>query len=162
RLRASVRSCPLARPFTRSSPRRRTSVRTLPSTVHRPPSTAHRPPSITPDPCPSPATPPSPPPRPSKSPASGVASRPPTWSPHSPRPLPPLHAPPPPVHHPLPIPVPRAGVRAALPTVQEPDRGPGLVALDTVPALTVRRRRVSFTVVLTTPACPLNDLIRSR
>ena len=50
----------------------------------------------------------------------------------------------------------------ALRTVEEPDLKRDLVSLGMVRDLVVNGPRVSFTVVLTTPACPLKDLIRSR
>ena len=50
----------------------------------------------------------------------------------------------------------------ALRTVEEPDLKRDLVSLGMIRDLEVDGRRVAFTVVLTTPACPLKDLIRSR
>ena len=50
----------------------------------------------------------------------------------------------------------------ALRTVEEPDLKRDLVTLGMIRDLEVDGRQVSFTVVLTTPACPLKDLIRSR
>ncbi|MEO6549729.1 MAG: Mrp/NBP35 family ATP-binding protein [Ferruginibacter sp.] len=47
----------------------------------------------------------------------------------------------------------------ALSNVQEPDLGKDLVTLNMVKDIVVDGKRVSFTVVLTTPACPLKDLI---
>jgi ATP-binding protein involved in chromosome partitioning len=49
----------------------------------------------------------------------------------------------------------------ALRTVQEPDLKKDLITLDMVRDIETRGNDVSFTVVLTTPACPLKDLIRS-
>jgi ATP-binding protein involved in chromosome partitioning len=60
------------------------------------------------------------------------------------------------------MPVTPDAVLAALATVEEPDLKRDLVSLGMVRDLTVEGRRVAFTVVLTTPACPLKDLIRSR
>ncbi len=47
----------------------------------------------------------------------------------------------------------------ALSNVQEPDLGKDLVTLNMVKDIVISGNEVSFTVVLTTPACPLKDLI---
>ena len=47
----------------------------------------------------------------------------------------------------------------ALSNVQEPDLGKDLVTLNMVKDIVVDGKKVSFTVVLTTPACPLKDMI---
>ena len=47
----------------------------------------------------------------------------------------------------------------ALSTVQEPDLGKDLVTLNMVKDVVIDGNHVSFTVVLTTPACPLKDMI---
>ena len=47
----------------------------------------------------------------------------------------------------------------ALSNVQEPDLGKDLVTLNMVKDIIVDGNNVSFTVVLTTPACPLKDMI---
>ena len=47
----------------------------------------------------------------------------------------------------------------ALSNVQEPDLGKDLVTLNMVKDIEINGNDVSFTVVLTTPACPLKDLI---
>jgi len=47
----------------------------------------------------------------------------------------------------------------ALSNVQEPDLGKDLVTLNMVKDIVIVGTEVSFTVVLTTPACPLKDLI---
>lgn len=47
----------------------------------------------------------------------------------------------------------------ALGTVQEPDLGKDLVTLNMVRDIDIQGNHISFTVVLTTPACPLKDLI---
>jgi ATP-binding protein involved in chromosome partitioning len=47
----------------------------------------------------------------------------------------------------------------ALGNVQEPDLGKDLVTLNMVKDIVIDGNNVSFTVVLTTPACPLKDLI---
>jgi ATP-binding protein involved in chromosome partitioning len=52
-------------------------------------------------------------------------------------------------------------VLEALSQVQEPDLGKDLVTLNMVKDIAIDGMNVSFTVVLTTPACPLKDLIRS-
>ena len=49
----------------------------------------------------------------------------------------------------------------ALSNVQEPDLGKDLVTLNMVKDIMVDDNNVSFTVVLTTPACPMKDLIRN-
>lgn len=52
-------------------------------------------------------------------------------------------------------------VLEALSNVQEPDLGKDLVTLDMVKDIEISGNTVSFTVVLTTPACPLKDMIRN-
>ena len=52
-------------------------------------------------------------------------------------------------------------VLKALSNVQEPDLGKDLVTLNMVRDIIISGNRVSFTVVLTTPACPLKDLIKN-
>ncbi len=47
----------------------------------------------------------------------------------------------------------------ALSNVQEPDLGKDLVTLNMVKDIAIDGKKVSFTVVLTTPACPLKDMI---
>ncbi len=49
----------------------------------------------------------------------------------------------------------------ALSNVQEPDLGQDLVKLNMVKNIQIDGNNVSFTVVLTTPACPLKDLIKN-
>jgi len=49
----------------------------------------------------------------------------------------------------------------ALSTVQEPDLGKDLVSLNMVRDIIIEKYYVSFTVVLTTPACPLKDVIKN-
>ena len=49
----------------------------------------------------------------------------------------------------------------ALSNVQEPDLGKDLVTLNMVKDIRIDVNNVSFTVVLTTPACPLKDLIKN-
>ena len=49
----------------------------------------------------------------------------------------------------------------ALENVQEPDLGKDLVSLNMVKNIQITGDEVSFTVVLTTPACPLKDLIKN-
>ncbi len=53
-------------------------------------------------------------------------------------------------------------VLKALSTVEEPDFKKDLVTLDMVKDLEIENNSVSFTVILTTPACPLKDLIKAR
>src|SRR5215510_11640797 len=50
-------------------------------------------------------------------------------------------------------------VLEALSNVQEPDLGKDLVTLNMVKDIEISGNNVSFTVVLTTPACPLKDMI---
>jgi ATP-binding protein involved in chromosome partitioning len=52
-------------------------------------------------------------------------------------------------------------ILAALSNVQEPDLGKDLVTLGMVKDIVIKGNDVSFTVVLTTPACPLKDMIRN-
>ncbi len=52
-------------------------------------------------------------------------------------------------------------VLKALSNVQEPDLGKDLVTLDMVKNIFINDNAVSFTVVLTTPACPMKDLIQN-
>ena len=52
-------------------------------------------------------------------------------------------------------------VLQALSTVQEPDLGKDLVTLNMVRDIVINGNDLSFTVVLTTPACPLKDLIKN-
>jgi ATP-binding protein involved in chromosome partitioning len=52
-------------------------------------------------------------------------------------------------------------VLEALSNVQEPDLGKDLVTLNMVKDIEIRDNDVSFTVILTTPACPLKDMIRN-
>jgi len=49
----------------------------------------------------------------------------------------------------------------ALSNVQEPDLGKDLVTLNMVKDIAIEGNVVSFTVVLTTPACPMKDMIRN-
>jgi ATP-binding protein involved in chromosome partitioning len=53
-------------------------------------------------------------------------------------------------------------VLAALRTVQEPELGGDLVTRDMIRDLTLDGTKVSFTIELTTPACPLKDEIEAR
>lgn len=48
----------------------------------------------------------------------------------------------------------------ALSNVQEPDLGSDLVTLNMVKDVEINNNKVSFTVVLTTPACPMKDMIQ--
>ena len=52
-------------------------------------------------------------------------------------------------------------VKEALSNVIEPDLGKDLITLNMVKDIAVDGRKVSFTVVLTTPACPLKELIHN-
>jgi ATP-binding protein involved in chromosome partitioning len=51
-------------------------------------------------------------------------------------------------------------ILAALATVQEPDLGKDLVTLNMIKDISIDGRSVSFILVLTTPACPLKELMR--
>ena len=55
----------------------------------------------------------------------------------------------------------KESVLEELSNVQEPDLGKDLVTLNMIKDIEIDGYNVSFTVVLTTPACPLKDLIRS-
>jgi ATP-binding protein involved in chromosome partitioning len=55
----------------------------------------------------------------------------------------------------------KADILKALSNVQEPDLGKDLVTLNMVQDVEVEGNYVSFTVVLTTPACPLKDMIKN-
>lgn len=49
----------------------------------------------------------------------------------------------------------------ALSNVQEPDLGKDLVTLNMIQDLVIDGNNVSFTIILTTPACPMKDLMKS-
>lgn len=51
-------------------------------------------------------------------------------------------------------------VLKALSQVDDPDLGKDLVTLNMVKDITIRDKQVSFTVELTTPACPMKDMIK--
>lgn len=53
----------------------------------------------------------------------------------------------------------KESVLAALSNVQEPDLGKDLVTLNMVQDIEIDGKKVSFSVILTTPACPLKDMI---
>ena len=55
----------------------------------------------------------------------------------------------------------REKVLEALSNVQEPDLGKDLVTLNMVQDIEIDGNYVSFTVVLTTPACPMKDMIKN-
>ncbi|MEO8768892.1 MAG: Mrp/NBP35 family ATP-binding protein [Ferruginibacter sp.] len=52
-------------------------------------------------------------------------------------------------------------IMKALSNVQEPDLGKDLVTLNMVKDVSIDGKKVSFTVILTTPACPLKDMIKN-
>ena len=52
-------------------------------------------------------------------------------------------------------------VLEALGSVQEPDLGKDIVTLNMVKDIVIEKYYVSFTIVLTTPACPLKDMIKN-
>jgi ATP-binding protein involved in chromosome partitioning len=51
-------------------------------------------------------------------------------------------------------------VLRALSNVQEPDLGKDLVTLNMIKDIAINGNAVSFTIVLTTPACPMKDMMR--
>ena len=53
-------------------------------------------------------------------------------------------------------------ILAALSNVEEPDLKKDLVTLNMIKDVAVEGSKISFTVVLTTPACPLKEVIRKR
>src|SRR6478609_1809910 len=53
-----------------------------------------------------------------------------------------------------------ADILKALSNVQEPDLGKDLVTLNMVKDIAISGNEVSFTIVLTTPACPMKDMMR--
>jgi len=53
----------------------------------------------------------------------------------------------------------KEAVIEALSQVQEPDLGKDLVTLNMISDIAIEGKNVSFTVMLTTPACPLKDMI---
>ncbi len=53
-----------------------------------------------------------------------------------------------------------ADILKALSNVQEPDLGKDLVTLNMVKNIAISGNDVSFTIVLTTPACPMKDMMR--
>lgn len=55
----------------------------------------------------------------------------------------------------------RDDILKALSNVQEPDLGKDLVTLNMVRDILIKDKTVSFTVVLTTPACPMKELIQN-
>src|SRR6185295_16202850 len=55
----------------------------------------------------------------------------------------------------------REDILKALSNVQEPDLGKDLVTLNMVKDIEISNKDVSFTIVLTTPACPLKELIKN-
>ncbi|RYD92234.1 MAG: MRP family ATP-binding protein, partial [Sphingobacteriales bacterium] len=54
----------------------------------------------------------------------------------------------------------REEVLKALGNVQEPDLGKDLVTLNMIRDLEISGNDVSFTIVLTTPACPMKDMMQ--
>lgn len=55
----------------------------------------------------------------------------------------------------------QADILKALSNVQEPDLGKDLVTLNMIKDVLIDGNKVSFTIVLTTPACPMKDMMRS-
>lgn len=58
------------------------------------------------------------------------------------------------------MPITEKQVLEALSHVEEPDLKKDLVTLNMVKDVAIDRKKVAFTVILTTPACPLKDVIR--
>ncbi len=56
----------------------------------------------------------------------------------------------------------KEAVLKALSTVEEPDLKKDLVSLNMIKDVEIDGNKITFTVILTTPACPLKDLIRRR
>ncbi len=54
-----------------------------------------------------------------------------------------------------------AAILQALSNVQEPDLGKDLVTLNMVKDVTIDGNKVAFTIILTTPACPMKDMMRT-
>lgn len=54
-----------------------------------------------------------------------------------------------------------ADILKALSNVQEPDLGKDLVTLNMVKDIAIKNNDVSFTIVLTTPACPMKDMMKN-
>jgi ATP-binding protein involved in chromosome partitioning len=54
-----------------------------------------------------------------------------------------------------------AEILKALSNVQEPDLGKDLVTLNMIEDIVIDGNQVSFTIVLTTPACPMKDLMKN-
>lgn len=55
----------------------------------------------------------------------------------------------------------REDILKALSEVQEPDLGKDLVTLNMIQDLHIEGNRVSFTIVLTTPACPMKEMMQN-
>ena len=55
----------------------------------------------------------------------------------------------------------KEAVLKALSNVQEPDLGKDLVTLNMIQDIEIDGKNVTFTVVLTTPACPLKEMIET-
>src|SRR5471030_2640637 len=53
----------------------------------------------------------------------------------------------------------KEAVLEALSNVQEPDLGKDLVTLNMVKDIEIEGKNIAFTVILTTPACPLKEII---
>ena len=54
-----------------------------------------------------------------------------------------------------------ADILKALSNVQEPDLGKDLVTLNMIKDIAIDGNEVAFTIILTTPACPMKDLMRT-
>src|SRR5712675_964735 len=56
----------------------------------------------------------------------------------------------------------QSGVLEALKVVQDPDLHQDIVTLGFIKELNIKAGNVSFTIELTTPACPVKDLMRDQ
>jgi ATP-binding protein involved in chromosome partitioning len=55
----------------------------------------------------------------------------------------------------------KADILKALSNVEEPDLGKDLVTLNMIQDIEINEHKVSFTIVLTTPACPMKDMMKT-
>jgi ATP-binding protein involved in chromosome partitioning len=55
----------------------------------------------------------------------------------------------------------KESILQALSNVQEPDLGKDLVTLNMIQDLSIEGNKVSFTIVLTTPACPMKEMMKN-
>ncbi len=55
----------------------------------------------------------------------------------------------------------KEAILQALSNVQEPDLGKDLVTLNMITDISIEENNVSFTIILTTPACPMKDMMKT-